>query len=118
MGENGELPHVKCKVCSKIEGREKLLAPKIDSLLRHVCKRKATKEGHGAPMGQFFQSNDCQHMKNKRLYTMTLIDKVLNQVVASVMVESKKRKMQFDVFFHLLTMGKPITDYGNMIFFV
>ena len=49
---------------------------------------------------------------------MTLIDKVLNQVVANVVVESKKRKMQFDVFFHLLTMGKPITDYGNMIFFV
>lgn len=82
MGENVEVPHVKCKVCSRTEGREKLLAPKIDSLLKHVRRRKATKEGHGVPMGQYFQNDDCQHMKNKRLHTMRHIDKVLNLFVA------------------------------------
>lgn len=114
MEENGEVPHVKCKVCSRIEGREKLLAPKINSLLKHVRRRKTTKEGDCLPMGQFFQNDDCQHMKNKRLHTMRHIDKVLNLVVASVVVESIKKKMQFAMLFHLLTMGKPITGYGNM----
>jgi len=29
---NGKMHQVRCKVCNKIEGKEKLLAPKLDSL--------------------------------------------------------------------------------------
>jgi hypothetical protein len=35
LGLNGKVHHVKCKICSKIEGKEKLLAPKFDNLWKH-----------------------------------------------------------------------------------
>jgi hypothetical protein len=36
LGCNGRVTQVRCKVCSEVEGHEKLLAPKIDSLWKHV----------------------------------------------------------------------------------
>jgi hypothetical protein len=35
-----KLTMVHCKVCNKIEGQEKLLVPKFDSLQNHVGKHK------------------------------------------------------------------------------
>ncbi len=35
-----KLTMVHCKVCNKIEGHEKLLVPKFDSLQKHVGKHK------------------------------------------------------------------------------
>jgi hypothetical protein len=40
MGADGRITQVWCKICSDIEGREKLLAPKIDSLYKHAGRRK------------------------------------------------------------------------------
>lgn len=97
VGENGEITRVKCIVCNRIERRENLLAPNIDFLLIHARRRKATHEGHGVHVGQLFQSNDCQHMKNERLYTMKHINIVLNQFVASSIVESNLENAIFCV---------------------
>jgi hypothetical protein len=36
LDRDGRTMQVHCKVCSEVEGREKLLAPKIDSLLKHA----------------------------------------------------------------------------------
>jgi hypothetical protein len=35
LGLNGKVHHVKCKICFKIEGKEKNLAPKLDNLWIH-----------------------------------------------------------------------------------
>jgi hypothetical protein len=35
LGLNGKVHHVKCKICSKIEGKEKLLALKLDNVWKH-----------------------------------------------------------------------------------
>lgn len=32
---NGKVHQVRCKVCNKIEQKEKILAPKLDSLSKH-----------------------------------------------------------------------------------
>jgi hypothetical protein len=37
---NGKMHQVRCKVCNKIEGKEKLLAPNLDSLWKHGSKKK------------------------------------------------------------------------------
>jgi hypothetical protein len=34
--EKGAMHQVICKICTSIEGIEKLLAPKLDNLLKHV----------------------------------------------------------------------------------
>jgi hypothetical protein len=36
VGADGRITQVRCKICSDIEGREKLLVPKIDSLYKHA----------------------------------------------------------------------------------
>jgi hypothetical protein len=41
MGVDGCVHLVKCKVCSKVEHKNKLLAPKWDSLHKHIGWRKA-----------------------------------------------------------------------------
>jgi hypothetical protein len=41
MGADGRIIQVRCKICSDIEGREKLLVPKIDSLYKHAGRKKA-----------------------------------------------------------------------------
>jgi hypothetical protein len=41
LDEDGMVHQVKCKVCSKIKGTDKLLAPKLDSPWKHDGKRKA-----------------------------------------------------------------------------
>jgi len=35
LGLNGKVHRVKCKICFKIEGKEKLLALKLDNLWKH-----------------------------------------------------------------------------------
>jgi hypothetical protein len=35
LGLNEKVHDVKCKICSKIEGTEKLLTPKLDNLWKH-----------------------------------------------------------------------------------
>jgi hypothetical protein len=36
INEIGGVRQFKCKICIDVEGKEKLLAPKLDSLLKHV----------------------------------------------------------------------------------
>ncbi len=36
VDENGLMQQVRCKICTSIERKEKLLAPKLDSSLKHV----------------------------------------------------------------------------------
>ncbi len=39
--EKGEVQQVRCKVCTFVEGKHKLLATRLDSLLKHQGHQKA-----------------------------------------------------------------------------
>lgn len=39
-GTDGKMKMVRCKVCSIVEGREKLLVPKLDYLLKHFRMKR------------------------------------------------------------------------------
>jgi hypothetical protein len=43
MGVDGCVYFMKCKVCSEVEHKNKLLVPKWDSLQKHTTRRKAEK---------------------------------------------------------------------------
>jgi hypothetical protein len=36
INEKGGVHQVRCKICIDVEGKEKLLAPNLDNLLKHV----------------------------------------------------------------------------------
>jgi hypothetical protein len=52
MGVDGCVHRVKCKICSKVEHKDKLLAPKWDSLQKHADYKKAEKNMKGVKKGE------------------------------------------------------------------
>jgi hypothetical protein len=41
LWSNGLLHNVKCKICNQVEGKDKLFAPKWESLCKHTSRKKA-----------------------------------------------------------------------------
>jgi hypothetical protein len=68
VGFDGFFHTMKCKICSKIEYKDKLLAPKWDSLHKHANRRKADRPMRGVKKGEWYISNDCKHNKNQVAY--------------------------------------------------
>jgi hypothetical protein len=115
LGADGKVHQVRCLVCTKIEGREKLLASKLDTLWKHGGRRKAHVDIPGvAQKGEFFTALDCAHLKNEVLFLATGRDTVLEQIVAGETVERKKKVVQFAAIFTLLRDGQPMADYSGM----
>lgn len=44
IGEDGNLSQVKCIICSKMEGHDKLLVAKIDGVYKQVGRNNADKK--------------------------------------------------------------------------
>jgi hypothetical protein len=65
MGADGRVSQVRCKVCSFVERREKLLVPKIDSLWKHVGWRKALCDTMKVKKGEYYYLGHNQHIKNE-----------------------------------------------------
>jgi hypothetical protein len=53
MGVDGCVHLVKYKVCSKVEYKNKLLAPKWDSLHKHIGGKKAKRNMKGVKKGEW-----------------------------------------------------------------
>jgi hypothetical protein len=115
LGNNGKVHQVRCLVCMKINGREKLLAPKLDTLWKHGGRRKANIDIPGvAKKGEFFTTLDCAHLKNEVLFLAIGRDTVAEQIVAGATLERKKKLVQFASVYILLRDGRPMTDYSGM----
>lgn len=72
IGEDGGIQYVHSLMCTKIEGRDKLLVPKLDYLMKHVGCRKAkfTTVGAHCVVGQFYISKDYIHVKMKLYFLL------------------------------------------------
>jgi hypothetical protein len=64
LGSNGCLHIVKCKIYSQVEGKDKLLAPKWDSLCKHVYHMKAHRDMGFVKKGDWYYNKGCKHGKN------------------------------------------------------
>jgi predicted membrane chloride channel (bestrophin family) len=59
-------------------------------------------------------NKDLVHTKNEWLYTVVRKDYVASQVSHVTVGERKQKLVQFYVCFHLLSKGRPMTNYDNM----
>jgi hypothetical protein len=59
---------VYCKVCLHVEGREKLLVVKIDSLWKHARRKKALTTFDRVKKGDFYFLSTNQHVKNECVF--------------------------------------------------
>jgi len=83
---------VRCKVYSIVEGREKLLVPKLDSLVKHYGLKKCIVAKLGFVVGQFYSCPINTHVKNEKLVTSIGCNTILVQFHNEGNVERKKKK--------------------------
>jgi hypothetical protein len=112
--EDRLVTHVLCKICTKVSGKDKLLAPKFDSLCKHASRKKFTSPMPGVPKGTFYYAKDCQHAKNELLYVSRSGESVLDRVMQGMVHEGLKKVIQFVTVFYLLQEGKPMLEYESM----
>jgi hypothetical protein len=67
IGASGQVTQVRCKICSEVEHREKLLVPKINNLYNHVGRRRALVDIGKVKRGEFYYLGTNQHVKNERI---------------------------------------------------
>jgi hypothetical protein len=60
MCVDGYVHLVKCKICSEVEHKDKLIVPKWDSFHKYVGRRKAERNMKGVKKGEWYTSNDCK----------------------------------------------------------
>jgi hypothetical protein len=71
---------IRCKICSNIEGKPKLLAPKFDTLQKHARHCKVTIINFGIVVENYFYYKDVAHAKNKRTYFVRSLESIMNLV--------------------------------------
>ncbi len=60
---DGLISSLRCKVYSKVEGRKKLLIPKLDYLLKHLGRRKTIFAMPRVKVGDLCENKKCAHAK-------------------------------------------------------
>jgi hypothetical protein len=88
---DGLVSFIRCKVCSKVEGRNNLLIPKLDFLLKHSGKRKATFVILGVKVREFYKNKKCAHAKNQVLFTQILTNYILQLVINQGLAFNKRK---------------------------
>jgi len=64
LGLNGLLHNVKCKICSQLGGKYKLLALKWDALCKHIGRKKTKIKIGSMKKGECYYMKSCKHVKN------------------------------------------------------
>ena len=111
-GPNDSYDFVKCNICSTIEGREKILAPKWDTLKKHGGKRKAVKNMHGGILcGQWYIAINCKHLRNERKWATRGVAIPVRDQLLELKGERARKRLQMGTIFHLLEQGRPMLEY-------
>jgi len=105
MGVDGCVHLVKYKVCLEVEHKNKLLAPKWDSLHKHTGQRKAKRNMNGVKKGEWYTNNDYKHNKNVDIYACKGREFVLQQITTRLVSEKRRKLVWFDTLFHTLKHG-------------
>jgi hypothetical protein len=114
VGEDGLVTHVQCKICSNIERKPKLLAPKFDTLQKHVERRKATILNSSIVVEDYFYCKDVAHAKNEKTYSMWNLEFVMTLVQLGIHFGTRKMFIQFVTALHILLHGRPILEYESL----
>lgn len=88
---DGLISFVRCTICSKVEGRKKLLIPKLDYLLKHLGRRKTTFAMPRVKVGEFYENKKCAHAKKQVLFTQILANFVFNLLLIKAWLLTKEK---------------------------
>jgi hypothetical protein len=91
-----------------MEGKAKFLAPKLDSLLKHVGYWKCKVPMLEIDAGFYDFNKDFVHAKNERAFTTHDHLFVLDFLLANVPIDHKWKYVQFVIIYELLAHGSII----------
>jgi hypothetical protein len=92
LGVDGKVVQVCYKVCAQIEGREKLLIPKINSLCKHAGCRKTLVLMPKVEVREHYFLKTIANVANDKLY-FGKGPKIMLQVVEGVTWVDRKKKI-------------------------
>jgi hypothetical protein len=72
--EKGEVQQVRCKVCTSVEGKQKLMATKLDSLFKHQGHRKAKVPMPSVDARSFYFNKKIMYMLRMNVFTLPTTD--------------------------------------------
>jgi hypothetical protein len=113
LGRDGCVTQVRCRICSEVEGREKLLAPKIDGLWKHAGRRRALTNFGGVKKGEHYFLATNQHVKNEKRYFARVGETIAVQFAHGAVKERKRKLVQFRLLFWILSQGRPMSDFED-----
>jgi hypothetical protein len=111
LGRDGSVMQVRCRICSEVEGHEKLLAPKIDGLWKHAGHHRALTTFGSVKKGEHYFLATNQHVKNEKCYFARVGDSIVLQVARGAVKERKYKLVQFRLVFWILSQGRPMSDF-------
>ncbi len=83
---------VSYKACSKVEGRDKLLIPKFDSLIKHSSFKNCNVARPIIVIGAYYVNLNNAHVKNENLYISTWHDTIVD-IVEKVRKSEKTKNL-------------------------
>jgi hypothetical protein len=114
VGADGRITQVYCTICIDIEGREKLLVSKINSLYKHASRRRALEDMGKVRHGEQYYLGSNQYVKNERIYFAKDGQTIVQRVMHGVTKERKRKVLQIKSFFHVMSLGWPMVDFTAM----
>jgi hypothetical protein len=111
----GFIQSVKCKVCSLIESKDKIIGCKWDTLTKHACRKIVVREllRLGVKEGGTYIAIDCAHLQNMKLYVQRGPKSILTQV-NKLVGEGNRKMVQMKALFHVFTHGHPMLEYKTL----
>jgi hypothetical protein len=89
-------------VCSKIEGKEKLLLHELDFfLIKHLGLKKCNATKPRVLINAYYVNTNNANVTNEKLYASIGCDIVANLIEKVGKVEKKKKYVQFVAMWHL-----------------
>jgi hypothetical protein len=82
--EKGQVDQVRPMMCTFVEGKEKLLPLKLDSLLKHQDYCKAEVYVPMVDVGNFHFNKDFIHVKNEQCYKLSTNENISNLLLISI----------------------------------
>jgi len=69
IDDKGLIHQVMCKICTYVEGKEKLIVPKLNSLVEHASHRKCKISMLEIDVSSYYYNKNYVHAKNECAFT-------------------------------------------------
>ena len=105
---------VQCIICSKINGKDKILDAKNDNLKKHQRWKRTLSDLHSLKVkkSEWYRDHNSVHKHAERAFAVRPVHNIRALVTAGA--PPKYKEVQMTIIFHLLQFGRPMTECPPM----